>query len=336
MKTPRSPLRRFAGLAVAAASLTTAMPAAADFVSLGGGSYAGLPLYRALVFGGIDTLAASSPGFLTQDMLDGVDYVSNTASIGSYSGGGTVSANGATLSGNAWTADSGFMASRNHAAISVSNAQATDTYYMVAGQGGTRQVHLEANAPVASATFTWNITGGATTSGLGTANARLDFGMTTSPATDWTDFLFGAGETAMTSFGPGVYSYVAPLSGMAMDLYLYYWSSAFASLSYGSFTNGSNAALTANFGSTYVLDSVQLFDAFGSQITQWSMTDSASGQTLFDQSGRIAAVAGSPFGDNAVPEPASAALLLAALAVLGWTRRSRSEACAYAVASAAS
>lgn len=324
MKTPRSPLRRLAGLAVAAASLATAMPAAADFVSLGGGSDAGLPLYRALVFGGIDTLAGSSPGFLTQDMLDGVDYVSNTASIGSYSGGGTVSANGATLSGNAWTADSGFLASRNHAAISVSNAQATDTYYMVAGQGGTTQVHLAANAPASAATFTWNVSGNASTSGLGTANSRLDFGVTKSPATDWSSLLFGAGETAMTALGPGSYSYTAALTGSTVDLYLYYWSSAFTSLDYGTFTNGSSATLTAEFGSTYYLSSVQLFDALGNTIDNWTMSDATSGQTLWTQRGRAAPIADSPFGGgNAVPEPASVALMLAAVGVFGWSRRQR-------------
>lgn len=322
----RSLFNCLAGLGVAAACAVAAMPASADFASLGDGSYAGVPLYRALVFGGIDAQAGISPGFLPQDLLDGVDYVSNTASFGTATGGGSVSTNGATLSGNGWSTESGFMASRNHASISVSNAQAGDTYYMVAGQGGTRQVHLEANAPVSAGTFTWGVSGNVATSGLGTANSRLDFGVTNSPGTDWVNFLFGVGETAMTVFGPGSYSYQAALTGQAMDLYLYYWSSAYTELAHDTFVTGSSAQLTADFGSTYVLQSLQLFDAFGNEISDWTMTDVVSGDTLFNQNGRVAPIAAAPdLGGHAVPEPASGALLLAALGALGWTRQRRRQ-----------
>jgi hypothetical protein len=163
---------------------------------------AGLPLYRALVFGGIDTLAASSPGYLAQDILDGVDDTSNTTPMAVASGGGTRSANGATLTSTAWSANSGFMASRNYTSIAVNNIQATDDYYQVAGQGGTSRVHFAANAPAASATFTWHVSGNMGTSGVGRADARLDFAATTSPGTDWSSILFGGSGTPSSAQAP--------------------------------------------------------------------------------------------------------------------------------------
>src|SRR5688572_28347308 len=103
------PRRLVAAIGLALCSL----PAMAAFVPSGGGDYGGVRVYRALVFGGIDTLAASSPGYLSQDILDGVDYASNTAPLPVPVGGGTHSANGGTISASGWTSASGFMVARN-------------------------------------------------------------------------------------------------------------------------------------------------------------------------------------------------------------------------------
>lgn len=305
---------------LAIATWNTAMPARADFVSLGSGDYGGLPLYRALVFGGIDTLAGTSPGYLPQDILDGIDYVSNTQPMALATGGGTRSASGATLSGNGWSAWSGMLASRNHASIQVSNAQVTDDYYLVAGQGGTTRLHFAANAPAASATFTWHVSGNATTAGPGTASARLDFTSTTSPGTDWIDVLFGAAETAMTAFGPGTHQYTVPLTGQDQDVFLYWWTSAYTLLSHDTFAQGSGASLTAGFGSTFVLADVQVNDADGNPLSQWSLSDPDTNEVVFDQDGRQAAVADAP-AVGTVPAPGTAALGALALGLLGWRGR---------------
>lgn len=318
---PTVPLCRFV---LAVASLGAGLPAQADFVPSGGGSYAGLPLYRTLVFGGIDTQAATSPGYLAQDIFDGVDYASNTAPLPLAVGGGTRSANGGTATGSAWSAWSGFMASRNKASIRVDNAQTTDDYYQVAGQGGTTAVRLHAGSPAASATFTWHVSGSTLFNGPGTGNARLDFTATTSPGTDWNDVLFGSGETAMTQLGPGTYSHTVSLPGSTdADLFLYWWTSAFVLLSRGTAPDGASTTLSADFGSTYELVDVDLFDDTGAEIDDWTM--SVDGTDVFDAAGRLAPIDDAPVlpDPQRVPEPAPAALLVAALLLAGTWRRRR-------------
>lgn len=310
-------------LLLAVTSLGAGLPAQADFVPSGGGSYAGAPLYRTLVFGGIDTQAATSPGYLAQDIFDGVDYVSNTAPLPLAIGGGTRSASGGSVTGRGWSASSGFMASRNSASISVGNARSTDDYYMVAGQGGTTSVRLLAGTPAASATFTWHVSGSTLFNGPGTGNARLDFTATTSPGTDWNNVLFGSGETAMTQLGTGTFSHTVSLPGSTdADLFLYWWTSAFVLLSHGTAPDGAATTLSADFGSTYELVDVDLFDANGAAIDDWTM--SVDGTDVFDAAGRLTPIADAPTlpDPQAVPEPATAALLAVALLTAGrWRRR---------------
>lgn len=301
-----------------------ALPASAAFVPSGGGDYGGLPLYRALVFGGIDTLAATSPGYLAQDIQDGVDYASNTTPLPLATGGGTRSASGATLTGNGWTANSGFMASRNRASIVVNNVQITDDYYQLAGQGGTTRVHFDAQAPAASATFTWHVSGFSSTSGPGLAQSRLDFAATTSPGTDGGSILFGAGETAQTELGSGTFSHTVPLNGQtAQDVFLYWWTSAFTQVLHGDAPQGSSASLLADYSSTYVLAAVQLFDGLGAELDDWTMTDRDSDEVVFNAAnGRLAPLADAPdIPGGQVPEPTAAALALLGLCALRLTRR---------------
>lgn len=321
---PRLPAR-LRTLAIGCAIVLGAGTASAAFVPGGGGSYEGVPLYRALVFGGIDTLAGTSPGYLSQDIVDGVDYVSNTTPLPVATGGGTRSASGGSMTASAWTANSGFMAARNQASMTVSNAQATDDYYMVAGQGGTTQVRVLAQTPPALATFTWTVTGSTSAGGPGRADARLDFGATTSAAVSWLDLFDPQSPlSALSAFGPGTYTYTLPLTGQDQLVNLYFWSSAFVLLEHGSVPNGTGTSLSADFGSTFVLSQVELFDSNGQALTDWSMTDPETQALLFDAGGRVAAIAGVPtLPDGTVPEPAPAALLAAALLAAGVLRRAR-------------
>lgn len=58
------------------------------------------------------------------------------------------------------SAHSGFYAGRNQASLSVTNANAGDTYYEVAGQGSATSVQFfDPSAAAAYATFTWRMSG---------------------------------------------------------------------------------------------------------------------------------------------------------------------------------
>lgn len=83
-----------------ALALASPLAAQADLSNQGGGDYALTPLYRALVFGGIDQ---GGGGFDFPDIF-GTDYASNTSPLPVGSATQTVARNGATLDMNGWAA----------------------------------------------------------------------------------------------------------------------------------------------------------------------------------------------------------------------------------------
>jgi hypothetical protein len=316
---------RGARAAVAAAALLAALcglstAASGALISEGSGDFGTVPLYRALVFGGIDRDSASDPGFAGED-INGIDYVSSLAPRPLAEVTGTVSANGATFNGTGQSAWSGFYAGRNYARASVSNSDPDDTYYQVAGTGTATSVQFfTPQAQADHATFTWHVSGTESNpSGVGNATGRLDFGATTDPDVTWSELFFDPEDKldSITRFGPGTYSYTLPIADLGAVIRLFYWSSAFAEIKAGNAPAGSSFALTANYANTFVLENVELFDANGDPISEWTLDDLDQGSTVFDQDGRVGDIDPPP----PLPEPAALALLLGALATAAARRR---------------
>jgi hypothetical protein len=250
-----------------------------------------------------------------------------------------ISANGASLTTTGASAYAGWYAGRNYAGLSVTNANAGDLYYAVAGQGSATSVRFfDPSAAAAFATFTWHVTGttsnpsniqpGCTidfTTCFPASTGRLDFGATTDQSVSWNDLFANPNGpiNSITRFGVGTFTYQMPIANLGDEIDLYYWSSAYAQVNAGDVAAHSNFTLSANYFNTVVLEQVQLFDAQGNPIGAWTLQDTNSGETVFNQNGRLAAIIPAPGLPVVVPEPATLALLSFGLAGLGFSRRKR-------------
>jgi hypothetical protein len=327
-------------LIAAALTLTMAQGAArADVVSEGDGNLQAVPLYRVFAFGGIDRDAATDSGYAAQDIF-GIDYKSNVVPRGVANIIGTVCDDGLQLSGAGCaggstefrglgqTVYSGMGVGRNYAQMTVTNAKATDAYYLVAGVGEAKKVQFFVPGAQVSggyATFTWRVTGTHTNplfSSGAVVTGRMDFGASLDPATNWLQ-LFNDPDSmlnSITNFGPGTYTYDLPIANLGEPVFLYNWSSAFVSVGAGQAQAGSSFTLTADYTHTVLLESVALFDESQTPLPQWTLAASDSGENLFDQTGRLAPIDPPP---ALVPEPGTWAMLLAGLAILGGIRLRR-------------
>jgi hypothetical protein len=305
-------------LCLAAALATFASPAALAV------DWTGVPLYRTLVFGGIDR--GGDGGFAGEDSAI-IDYADNFVPGGYSSLNRTFSANAATMNFTGWSTLSGWYASRNYASMTVTNANAGDGYYLVAGSGTTTSLtFFTPQAYEARAVFRFSVSGSESNpSGVGRSTSRLDFAASADPASSWLDLFSGTPNAfgGSAAFGAGNYTFTLPVVPLGTEIKLFYWSSAFTEVKAGEVAQGSNFTMTADYGNTFVLDSVELIDNDTDQpIGGWELFDNVLQETVFTASdGRVTPVLDAP---PPIPEPGTYALMLAGLAaVAGVARRRR-------------
>jgi hypothetical protein len=309
-------VNRIARRAALVAVWLTALSAAAPVAQAQGDPYGQVPLYRALVFGGI----ASNGNDYQAGNFDTIDHASNTAPMPFASMNRSFAANGATMNYTGWAAANAFYTARTYASMSVTNANADDTYYLVAGQGtATSLTFFTPGAQSARATFTFTMSGvESNPSNVGRATSRLDFAASTDTSKTWLDlFDPNGGLNPLLRFGAGTFTYTLPIVPLGQTLNLYFWTSAFTEVLAGSFAQGSNFSMTADYGNTIVLDDVQLYDTTtDALLSNWELKDDLSGDILFDATGRIAEI-------TPIPEPGTWLLMLGGLCVVGWLARLR-------------
>jgi hypothetical protein len=302
-------------------ALLTLAPVVSDaaLVNIGSGDSTGTSFFRGQAIVWIDP---DGTGTIDAGDLFGQNYDGNFGPQTVFAAQ-SLTRDGATLNGRSQGVYGGFYAARNFAEIDVTNAVAGHQYYAVGGTGSKTAIRIFDPSELATrATFTWTVTGSSSIPAgvTGRATSRLDFGYSTDPGSDWLDLFFNPGTlNAQTFLGPGSYQVTVPLV-LGEPLYLHFWSSAFTQVNPGEAPAGSSFRLTADFYSTFVLESVALFDDDDNPILDSWTAESEEGVVVFTPDGRVDGIDPAPPLPQ-VPLPAPAGLLAAAVAGLGLARR---------------
>jgi len=272
-----------------------------------------------------DHVTRTDPGF---EFNDGTLKTSNSG-IGGQSMNTSFELNGAQVTAYASAVPGGFLTSRNAASISITNANAEDGYYMLAGYGSMTTARFFSPEALADrATFRWRVSGLESTVPAGKCDpdtqtfnicstARIDFAATANANPNYYDLLYpstpGPSPT-MTEFGPGDYTY--SIAGMPLDQVITfgYWTSAFVQINPGQLNQGGDYNFYANYANTFELEGIDLYDAENNLLTDWTLADPETGQTFFTPEGRV---------PENVPEPVTLALMGIGLLGLAASRRRR-------------
>lgn len=196
-------------------------------------------------------------------------------------------------------------------------------YYVEGGAGSwTKNTFISPTVLTdPTADFHWSISGNTNGTTFGTANARLDFGVSdtglVSNLYDMWDPTKSPGT--VTEYGTGQYTYHTAIA-LNTPLDFLFWSSSYWQVTPAQLATLGTAHedLTgyAQFFDTIELDSIDLHNGDGSLVTDWSLLNS-QGQVVFNQAGPVTA---------AVPEPGTWAFLgTGIVAFAGLLRRRRSS-----------
>lgn len=281
------------------------------------------PYYQVHTYSAVRDHAGSLPDFLVAN--EGL-FTSSNSTIFPQTEVDTFTVNGATVTSRSSATPGGFYLSRNAASLSISNANAQDGYYSLGGFGSMTTVQFfSAEAEASRASFRWRVTGGETATPVGScmpesdifdlcATARIDFAATNAADVDFFDLLNGNHGGVMTEFGTGEYSYNIAGFPLGDVITLGYWTSAFVQINPNQLAQGADAFYAADYTSTFELLGVDLFDSTDQLITDWTLVDLTTGETVFDSDGRIAV---------SVPEPGSLVMLVVGLLGIGFASRKR-------------
>lgn len=253
-------------------------------------------------------------GGFTSDMGNGTLYGS-TVAPSALSLNTAFDFGGAHISPVVTTQPGGFFVAHNNAQLSVTNANADNGYTAQAAYGSRTTVEFFTSGALASrALFHWHVSGTESSTNVADCNpptefslcaaARLDFAATTDSSKRFVDLFIDPSLNPLSEFGAGDYFY--DIGGLPLDqvIQLMFWSSTFVNAAPGKLPQGGEFSLFADYSSTFDLIEIDLFDVNDNEITQWTMVDRATGQTVFNQDGRIAAT---------IPEPSSITLLAAGI-----------------------
>lgn len=281
------------------------------------------PYFQVHTYSGLQDHTSALPDSLV--INEGL-LTSNNTGVPGQTRVDTFTANGATVRSETSAVPGGFYFSRNTASLTIENANADDGYYALGGYGSMTSVQFfSAEAEAQRASFRWRVTGVETATPIGScvpeqstfdlcSTARMDFAATTDDDVNYFDLLYSGNYGTMTEFGPGEYSYSIAGFNLGEVITLGFWTSAFVQINPGQLAQGENAFYAANYGNTFELIGVDLFDAADNLITDWTLLDLNTGETVFNADGRITA---------SVPEPGSLALLGLGLLGIGMVRRGR-------------
>lgn len=212
----------------------------------------------------------------------------------------------ASVTGQAGTNAPWFFAARNHASLSVTNAEQA-RYTSQSSHGTHTQVEFFSPTALTPARtrFHWSVSGLTSSTYPGViTDADLRFVAGYFPTASYYDFFDmatqGNGGPLLSVSGTGAFSYNLPLL-LNQPIDLFYHAVAYVSFNA---QGGETFSGFSNFSNTHILDRIELFDSNDVLIPEWGMRELSSGTVMFDQNGRTAGADGA-----AAPEPGTLALL---------------------------